>query len=234
MGRTIWSPWDSAQSPLPPRAGAPHLRSVRKLLLRHSPESLHQSLRKSPPASNSFSSTCQSSTLNDCSSMSPLLQHSWSQFILSTGGGALAGVIRVLTLLHTHKNFHPKWRAVRPDLPNPYTVACIFLHTIHGHCHPNLKLRQRSHFLPRNGNLSNFSILVTEFKHEKPRPVGDKALEQMDLQFQYINSNPARLRETAWVLLHSKRRNRTWMRYQVVSCKEHLSSIIPCRQLMHP
>lgn len=45
---------------------------------------------------------------------------------------------------------------------------------------------QRSHLLPRKGNLSSFSILVTEFKHEKPRPVGDKALEQMDLQLQYI------------------------------------------------
>lgn len=97
-------------------------------------------------------------------------------------------------------------------MPNTYNAAGILHHTIHGRCHPNLKLRQRSHFLPRKGNLSNFSILVTEFRHEKPRPVGDKALEQMDLQLQYINSNPARLTETAWVLLHSKRRNRTWHR----------------------
>lgn len=135
------------------------------------------------------------------------LQNSWSQLILNTGDGALAGVIRVLTLLHTHQNFHPKWRA---DLPNPYASAGILHHTIHGHCHTNLKLMQRSHLLPRKGNLSSFSILVAEFKHEKPRPVGDKALEQMDLRLQYINSNPARLKETAWVLLHSKRRNRTW------------------------
>lgn len=135
-------------------------------------------------------------------------QGSWSQLILSTGGGALAGVFWVLTLLHTHaRTLIPNEEQTCPS-PTPLLAS-----TIHSHCHPSLKLMQRSHFLPRKGNLSNFSILVAEFRHEKPRPVGDEALEQMDLQLQYINSNPARLTETVWVLLHSKRRNRTWHRW---------------------
>ena len=44
----------------------------------------------------------------------------------------------------------------------------------------------RSHFFPRKGKLSNFFILVEEFRHEKPRPVGDKALEQVDLQLHVL------------------------------------------------
>lgn len=75
-----------------------------------------------------------------------------------------------------------------PDLPHLYTSTSTLHHIVHGLCYANLNLMHRSHFFPRKGKLSNFSILVAEFRHEKPRPVGDKALEQMDLQLQYISS----------------------------------------------
>lgn len=69
---------------------------------------------------------------------------------------------------------------------------------------------------PQNGKAITFLYSAAERRHEKPNSVGNKVLEQMDLQHQYISQHTVQilqnLAETVCFVNAFQRRSRAWYR----------------------